>query len=126
LLRGLGDGAHRLTTAFAFAAVFLAAAGQTGWLLRPYLVRPRTEDVPFVRSREGGVGDALYRTTRSSVGLFDRARAATGSRRGTAPTTVETRVPYTISPDGTMSEPPADPAEVWDPIESDVDLGEGR
>ncbi len=74
LLRGLGDAPHRLTTTIAFVAVFLAAAGQTGWLLRPYLVRPRTEGVPFVRAREGGFADALYRSTRSSVGVYDRAR----------------------------------------------------
>lgn len=72
LLRGLGDGKHRVTTTLAFVAVFLAAAGQTGWLLRPYLLRPRTEGVPFVRAREGGFGDALYRSARSSVGVYDR------------------------------------------------------
>lgn len=74
LLRGLGDARHRLTTTLAFVAVFVAAAGQTGWLLRPYLVRPRSEEVPFIRDREGGFADALYRSSRSSVGLYDRAR----------------------------------------------------
>lgn len=76
LVRGLGEGAHRLTTTLAFMAVYLAAAGQTGWLLRPYLVRPRTEEVPFVRAREGGFGDAVFRSTRSSVGIYDRVQAS--------------------------------------------------
>ncbi|MCB9592958.1 MAG: hypothetical protein H6719_09525 [Sandaracinaceae bacterium] len=73
LLRGLGRGKHSMTTALAFVAVFLAAGGQTGWILRPYLVRPQTEDVPFLRSVEGGFADAVYRSTRSSVGIYDRA-----------------------------------------------------
>ncbi|MCC6874698.1 MAG: hypothetical protein IT378_10375 [Sandaracinaceae bacterium] len=72
LVRGLGEGAHRLTTTAAYVAIFLAASAQTGWLLRPYLVRPRSEEVPLWRAREGGVGDALYRSSRSSVGLYDR------------------------------------------------------
>lgn len=74
ILRGLGDGKHKLTTALAFVAVFLAAAGQTGWMLRPYLVRPRTEDVPFVRAREGGFADALVVSARSALGVYDHAR----------------------------------------------------
>ena len=74
LLRGLGGAPHKLTTAAAFVMVFLAAAGQTGWMLRPYLVRPRTEEVPFVRAREGGFGDALVVSARSALGVYDRAR----------------------------------------------------
>jgi hypothetical protein len=77
LLRGLGEAKHRVTTALAFALVFLAAGAQTGWLLRPYLVRPRSEEVPFVRSLEGGVADALASSARSAIGIYDRARAPT-------------------------------------------------
>ncbi len=79
LLRGLGDAKHKLTTALAFVLVFLAAAGQTGWMLRPYLVRPQTEDVPLVRAREGGFGDAIYGSSRSALGIYDRAAAASRS-----------------------------------------------
>jgi hypothetical protein len=74
LLRGLGDARHKVTTAAAFVAVFLAASGQTSWVLRPYLVRPQTDGVPLVRSIEGGFADALYRSSRSSVGIYDRAQ----------------------------------------------------
>ncbi len=73
LLRGLGRGKHAMTTALAFVAVFLAAGGQTGWILRPYLVRPQSEDVPFLRSLEGGFADAVFRSGRSSMGIYDRA-----------------------------------------------------
>ena len=83
LLRGLGDAKHRAVTAAAFVAVFLAAAGQTGWLLRPYLVRPQTEEVPFVRAREGSFADALYVSARSAIGIYDSEQVrsvATGDR----------------------------------------------
>lgn len=73
LLRGLGPGRHRYTTALAFVAVFLAAGGQTGWTLRPYLLRPQTEGVPFLRSLEGGFADAVYRSARSAAGVYDIA-----------------------------------------------------
>jgi hypothetical protein len=76
LLRGLGDATHRLTTAVAFVVVFLAAGGQTSWVLRPYLVRPQTEGIPFVRSVEGGFADALWRSSRSAVGVYDRTERA--------------------------------------------------
>jgi hypothetical protein len=74
LLRGLDDAPHKAMTTIAFIAVFLAAAAQTGWLMRPYLVRPRSEDIPFVRAREGGFADALYTSTRSAVGIYDRVQ----------------------------------------------------
>lgn len=82
LVRGLGEGKHRITTAVAFVAVFFAAGAQTSWILRPYLVRPQTEEVPFLRTVEGGFADSLFRSSRSAVGLYDRAEAEwVGSRR---------------------------------------------
>jgi hypothetical protein len=71
LVRGLGAGYGRKRTMLAFAAVFLAAGGQTSWMLRPYLVRPRTEAVPFVRAREGTFIEAMYLVTRSAAGHYD-------------------------------------------------------
>lgn len=72
LLRAFGDGKHKLVTAAAFVGVFLAAAGQTGWVLRPYLVRPQTEEVPLIREVEGGFADAIYTSFRSSLGIYDQ------------------------------------------------------
>lgn len=40
-------------------------------ILRPYLVRPRTEHIPFVRAREGGFADALYMSSRSARNVYD-------------------------------------------------------
>lgn len=71
LLRGLGSGTGQLTCALAIAMVFLAVSGQTSWILRPWLVRPRSEDVPFVRAREGGFADALVTSSRSAAGLYE-------------------------------------------------------
>ena len=73
VLRGLGRRAHAITTALAFVAVFVAAGGQTGWILRPYLLRPQTEGVPFLRSVEGGFADAIVRSSRSAIGVYDEA-----------------------------------------------------
>ncbi len=101
LLRGLGRGRHAITTALAFVAVFLAAGGQTGWILRPYLVRPQTEDVPFLRSVEGGFADAVYRSSRSSVGIYDRAQrqAVQSSRRAEEAWEPEHEPTYEYEPD---------------------------
>ncbi len=73
LLRGIGPGRGQLGSALAIAVVFLAISGQTSWILRPWLVRPRSEDVPFLREREGSVADAIVTSARSAVGVYDDA-----------------------------------------------------
>jgi hypothetical protein len=83
ILRGLGEGSGRLLTALAFAGVFFAVTGQTGWIFRPYLVRPRTwtasgghmRSVPFLRAYEGSFADSLYLSSRSARGIYDEAPA---------------------------------------------------
>lgn len=72
LVRGIGSGDGRVLTAFAFVAMFFAVGGQTAWILRPYLVRPKAQDIPFLRAREGGFSDALVTTMRSAMGIYDR------------------------------------------------------
>jgi hypothetical protein len=47
-------------------ALFAVVGGQMTWALRPFLVRPRTEDVPFTRPIEGGLVDAAVQSWRSS------------------------------------------------------------
>lgn len=81
LVRGLGPGSGRAMTAVAFIGIFFAVGGQSSWILRPYLVRPKTEHVPFLRAREGGFADALRRSGRSAAGIYDRASAESGSLR---------------------------------------------
>ncbi len=70
LFRGLGEGRGRLQTILAFAVVFLAAGGQTSWLLRPYLLRPRSDAVVFLRDRESTFIEALATATLSAAGVY--------------------------------------------------------
>lgn len=71
-LRGIGRGRGALVLAVSTALVLLAIEGQTGWMLRPYLVRPQTQEVPFIRDREGSFVDAVLRSGWSSLGLYSR------------------------------------------------------
>lgn len=54
--------------------VFLCVIGvvsmQVSWLMRPYLVRPQTEDVPFVRSLEGSFFEAVRVSADSARGVY--------------------------------------------------------
>ncbi len=70
LVRGLGDGPGRFTTALAFMAVFFMVGGQTAWILRPYLVRPRTTSIPFLRDREGSFIESVATSLASANGLY--------------------------------------------------------
>jgi hypothetical protein len=72
VLRALGPGRLRGLTALAMVAVFGAVGGQTAWILRPFLVRPRTVHVPFLRPIEGNFAGSLKTTRRSALGRYDR------------------------------------------------------
>ncbi len=88
LVRGLGKGPHRALTAVAFAAIFFAVGGQTSWILRPYLIRPRTweaaahqaQSIPFVRGYEGSFADSLFQSSRSAYLYEDRDQRDTDQR----------------------------------------------
>ncbi len=51
-------------------ALLGVGAMQTGWLLRPFVLRPRTEHVVIVRPIEEDVFSALKATAFSSVGMY--------------------------------------------------------
>jgi len=55
--------------------VFILVGGQLAWSLRPYLVRPRSPDVPFVREVEGSLYDAITGALRSARGIYLRDSA---------------------------------------------------
>lgn len=82
LVRGLGEGSGRALTAIAFAAVFFAVGGQASWILRPYLIRPRTwaaaqsheQKIPFLRGYEGSFADSIFTSSRSARGIYDGER----------------------------------------------------
>ena len=65
----------RFTIALILLGTFATVGSQMAWVLRPYLVRPRTVEVPFVRSIEGSFGSAVVRSLDSARGRYRRAEA---------------------------------------------------
>jgi hypothetical protein len=58
----------------AMAVVVTVAGTHTAWLFRPYLVSPRSTDVPFVRPIEGSFSHAVDWHSRSALGLPGRGQ----------------------------------------------------
>jgi hypothetical protein len=52
--------------------VFALVGAQLAWAMRPYLVRPRAPEVPFVRVVEGSLFDAVSTTFQSARGIYMR------------------------------------------------------
>lgn len=73
LLRGLGSPSLLQTAivTLTVCAVFCTVGSQLSWTLRPYLVRPRTEVAPFVRSIEGSFLESVWTSSRSARGIYD-------------------------------------------------------
>lgn len=71
LRRGLRRRGASGLVALAFLGVFGVVGAQSSWLLRPFLVRPRTEQVPFLRSLEGDLLDAVSRSGQSAAGHYE-------------------------------------------------------
>jgi hypothetical protein len=63
---------------FGLCVVFGLVGGQLAWALRPYLVRPRADDVVFVHpvnAREGSLFDAILTAAASARGEYRRDHA---------------------------------------------------
>ena len=73
----------------AFVAVFGLVGAQTSWILRPFVLRPRTQGVPFVRALEGDFLGALGTTAHSAMRRDDGSPAPAprgpDARCGSAP-----------------------------------------
>lgn len=67
-------GSRALVVGIVFLVVGLVGVQMT-WTMRPYVVRPRTEQVPIVRSLEGSFLDSVTTSLRSSMGVYSRERA---------------------------------------------------
>lgn len=52
-----------------------AVGAQVSWGLRPFVVRPRTVEVPFVRSVEGDFFSSVATSARSARGIYDEPGA---------------------------------------------------
>ncbi len=83
LFRGLtGRPGSGRAAGLAFVAIFGLVGAQTSWLLRPYVVRPQTLGVPFVRQLEGDLPEAVWKSVRSALGIFDVSSRAPGAGDG--------------------------------------------
>ncbi|MCX5747473.1 MAG: hypothetical protein NT062_33835 [Proteobacteria bacterium] len=58
------------TAVVGLCVVFAVVGGQLAWALRPYLVRPRAQDLAFVRALEGSLFDAVMGTFASARGRY--------------------------------------------------------
>jgi hypothetical protein len=67
-------------------ALFALVGAQMSWTLRPYLVRPRAVEVPFVRSIEGSFVESVGESFDSARGVYHREAAPLpGQSEGAAP-----------------------------------------
>jgi hypothetical protein len=69
LARGIGP--RSFVVLGVLLAVFAVVGSQMSWTLRPYLVRPRSESVPFLRDLEGSLWESLGQSLRSAQGIYD-------------------------------------------------------
>jgi hypothetical protein len=70
---GLGRDARGIGILVCCAFVLLPTGAQSAWMLRPFIGRPAQASVPFLRHKESSFADAVYQSSRSSVGLYARA-----------------------------------------------------
>ena len=68
-------GPARILIGLGLAMVFGAVGSQMTWTLRPFLVRPRTVQVPFIRGIEGSFMESVGRSTDSARGVYRRESA---------------------------------------------------
>ncbi len=71
LLHGVGFTARGALIVGVAAWVVCPVGGQTAWLFRPFFGRPAQEEVPFLRHKESSFLDAVYKSARSSAGIYD-------------------------------------------------------
>lgn len=83
-LRGMWgrSGRGRVVSSLGGLALFAVVGSQMSWSLRPFLVRPKTEQVPFVRAIEGSLWDSVTRSVDSARGIYVIAPDAAGRYDG--------------------------------------------
>jgi hypothetical protein len=65
------SGRHAQITALALVGVLAVVGAQVAWTMRPYVVRPRTTEIPFVRQIEGSLIEAVMGSSRSARGIYE-------------------------------------------------------
>jgi hypothetical protein len=81
LCHGLGADLRALVIIGSFGLVLLPTAGQTAWLMRPFLGRPAEAHVPFFRQRDSSFADAVYKSGFSSLGIYSRSQGVKETSR---------------------------------------------
>lgn len=81
LWHGLGGDARALAIIACFGLVLAPTGAQTAWMFRPFLGRPAQAEVPFFRHRESSFLDAIAKSSRSALGIFDEPEARAGAPR---------------------------------------------
>ncbi len=72
---------HRLIAVTLLTTLAMVGC-QLGWVMRPYVVRPKTDDVPFMRAIEGSFLDSVARSFDSARGIYDYdVRSSLGSTK---------------------------------------------
>lgn len=71
LLHGVGFSPRGAMIVAVSALVVCPVGGQTAWLFRPFFGRPAQAEVPFLRHKESSFLDAVSKSARSSVGIYD-------------------------------------------------------
>jgi hypothetical protein len=79
-LRRKGDPSATLTV-WLMLLLFAVTGAQAAWTMRPYVVRPRTPEVTFMRAQEGNPLDALDQSWDSARGVFHRESAPLRERQ---------------------------------------------
>lgn len=77
VLEGVRSGSDRSvrTVALGLLTIFGLVGTQMAWTLRPFMLRPRTPDIVFVRSIEGSFIEAVTVSVRSARGIYARPAA---------------------------------------------------
>ena len=83
-------GPARILIGLGLAVIFMSVGSQMTWTLRPFLVRPRTAQVPFIRGIEGSFMESVGRSTDSARGVY---------RRDSAPLPLPADVAPDVAPD---------------------------
>jgi hypothetical protein len=71
ILHGMGGDLRAFVILACFASVMAPVGAQTAWMLRPFFGRPAAASVPFFRARESSFLDAVAKSARSSMGIYD-------------------------------------------------------
>lgn len=64
------SGRNARFTALALVGVLAVVGAQVAWTMRPYVVRPRTTEIPFIRHIEGNLLEAVMGSSRSARGIY--------------------------------------------------------